>query len=101
MMARCILHEHVYEQNPLFQSAIDTMLTSATTWKYKQINTPPTTHPNQFQLFHDSSRQQYGYVHYSIELTAFPAEHTLFNNCNFNLVHRYPLSANLTLSIAV
>jgi hypothetical protein len=22
--------------------------------------TPPTTHSNQFQLFHDSSRQQYG-----------------------------------------
>jgi hypothetical protein len=22
------------------------MLTSATTWKHKQINTPPTTHPN-------------------------------------------------------
>ena len=28
--------------------------------KHKQINTPPTTHSNQFQLFHDSSRQQYG-----------------------------------------
>jgi hypothetical protein len=23
------------------------------------INTPPTTHSNQFQLFHDSSRQQH------------------------------------------
>jgi len=36
------------------------------TWKQKQINTPPTTHSNQFQLFHDSSRQQYGYVHHSL-----------------------------------
>jgi hypothetical protein len=45
--------------------AIDTMLTSATTWKQKPINMPPTTHSNQFQLFHDSSRQQYGYVHHS------------------------------------
>ena len=24
------------------------------------VTTPPTTHSNQFQLFHDSSRQQYG-----------------------------------------
>jgi len=47
------------EQNPLFQLAIYTMLTSATTLKQKQINTPPTTHSNQFQLFHDRSRQQY------------------------------------------
>jgi hypothetical protein len=44
------------EQNPLFQLTIDTMLTSAITWKHKQFNTPPTTHPNQFQLFHNSSR---------------------------------------------
>ena len=28
--------------------------------KQKQINMPPTTRSNQFQLFHDSSRQQYG-----------------------------------------
>jgi hypothetical protein len=42
---------------------------------------------------HDSSRQQYGYVqHYSIELIAFSAEYTLFNNCNFNLVYWYSLS---------
>jgi uncharacterized short protein YbdD (DUF466 family) len=34
--------------------------------KTKHINTPPTTHSNQFQLFHDSSRQQYGYVHHSL-----------------------------------
>jgi len=54
------------EQNPLFQLTIDTMLTSATTRKQKQINMPPTAHSNQFQLFHDSSRQQYGYVHHSL-----------------------------------
>jgi len=53
------------EQTPLFQLAINTMLTSATTRKQKQINTLPTTHSHQFQLFHDSSRQQYGYVHHS------------------------------------
>jgi hypothetical protein len=79
------------EQNPLFQLAIDTMLTSGTTGKQKQINTPPTTHTNQFQLFHDSSRQQYGtyIIHYSVELIAFSAECTLFNNnCNFNIIYR-------------
>ena len=77
------------EQNPLFQLAIDIVLTSATTWKQKQINTPPITHSNQFQLFHDSNRQQYGMyiIHYSIELIAFSAECTFFNNCNFNLVY--------------
>src|SRR5215475_6319042 len=66
-------------------------------------NTPPTTHSNQFQLYHDSSRQQYGtyIIHYSVELTAFSAEYTLFNICNFNLVYRYSLSVNLTLSITV
>jgi hypothetical protein len=32
-------------------------LTSATTWKQKQINAP-LTHSNQFQLFHDSNKQQ-------------------------------------------
>jgi len=38
-------------------------------------------------------RSMYGYVHhYSIELIAFSAEYTLFNNCNLNLVCRYPLS---------
>ena len=40
-------------------------------------------------------------IHYSIELIAFLAEYTLFNNCNFNLVYRYSLSVNLTLSITV
>ena len=33
------------ERNPLFQLTIDTMLTSATTLKQKQINMPP-THSN-------------------------------------------------------
>jgi hypothetical protein len=59
----------------LFQLAIDTMLTSATAWKQKQINTPP-THSNQFQLFHDSNRQQY-IIHYSIEHIASSPEYTL------------------------
>jgi hypothetical protein len=40
-------------------------------------------------------------IHYSIERTAFSAEYTLFNNCNFNLVYLYSLSVNLTLSITV
>jgi hypothetical protein len=40
-------------------------------------------------------------IHYSIELTAFSAEYTLFNSCNFNPVYRYSLSVNLTLSITV
>ena len=31
-------------------------------------------------------------IHNSIELIAFSAEYTLFNNCNFNLVYRYSLS---------
>jgi hypothetical protein len=31
-------------------------------------------------------------IHYSIELIAFSAEYTLFNNCNFNLIYRYSLS---------
>ena len=64
------------EQNPLFQLAIDTMLTS-TTWKQKQINRPP-THSNQFQLFHDSNNNTGMYIiHYSIEHIAFSAEYTL------------------------
>jgi len=59
-----------------------------------KFNTPPTTNSHQFQLFHDSSRQQYGtyIIHYSIELIAFSTEYTLFNNHNFNLVYRYFLS---------
>jgi len=39
-------------------------------------------------------------IHYSIELTAFSAKYTLFNR-NFNIVYRYYLSVNLTLSITV
>ena len=37
------------------------------------------THSNQFQLFHDSNRQQYGMyiIHYSTEHIAFSAEYTL------------------------
>ena len=40
-------------------------------------------------------------IHYSIELIAFSAEYTLFNNCNFNLVYRHSLSVNLSLSVTV
>jgi len=40
-------------------------------------------------------------IHNSIERIAFSAECTLFNNCNFNVVYRYSLSVNLTLSITV
>ena len=70
-----IMEQGTGEQNPLFQLAIDTMLTSATTWEQKQTNTPP-TRSNQFQLFHDSNRQQYGMyiIHYSAEHIAFSAE---------------------------
>ena len=48
----------------------------------------------------DNSTGTYS-IHYSIELIAFSGEYTLFNNCNFNLVYRYALSVNLTLSITV
>jgi len=34
-------------------------------------------------------------IHYSIELIAFSAEYTLFNNCNFNLVYRHSLSVKV------
>jgi len=46
--------------------------------KQKQINTSP-THSNQFQLFHNSNRQQYGtyIILYSMEHIAFSAEYTL------------------------
>ena len=40
-------------------------------------------------------------IHYSIEHIAFPAEYTLLNNCNFNLVYRYSISVNLTLCFTV
>jgi len=47
-----------------------------TKWKQKQINTLHTAHSDQFQLFHNSSRQQYGMyiIHYSAEHIAFSAE---------------------------
>jgi hypothetical protein len=54
----------------------------------------------QLELTEDKSTGTY-IIHYSVELLAFSAEYTLFNNCNFNLVYRYSLSVNLTLSIAV
>jgi hypothetical protein len=85
------------EQNLLFQLAIETMLTSATTWKQKQINTPP-THSNQFQLFHDSNRQQYGYVHHSLFYGTYYIFHRICiinNNCNFNLIYRYILTVKI------
>jgi hypothetical protein len=48
---------------------------------HMKTKTPPTTHTHQFQLLHDSSRQQYGYVHhYSIELIA------LF--CRIYIIHQ-------------
>ena len=52
----------------------------------------------------EDSRQQYVMyiIHYSIEHIAFSAEYTFFNNnCNFDLIYRYSLSVNLTLSITV
>jgi hypothetical protein len=82
---------------------IDTILTPATTWKHKQINTPPTTHSNQFHLSMiaaDNSTGTY-IIHYSVEIIAFSTEYTLFNNCNFNLVYQYYLSLNWTLYITV
>jgi len=51
------------------------LLSAAIVEELEQINTPPTTYSNQFQLFHDSNRQQYGMyiIHYSIERIAFSA----------------------------
>jgi hypothetical protein len=63
---------------------------SATVWKQKQTNTPPTTHSNQFRLFHDSSRQQYRYVHHSLFYTTHRISRRINvtnNNCNFNLLN--------------
>ena len=37
-------------------------------------------------------------IHYSIELIAFSAEYTLFNNCNFNLVNRYSFYYSVTVT---
>jgi hypothetical protein len=66
----------------LIQLPIDTMLKSATTWKRREINTPLTTHSNQFQLFHDSSRQQYRYVqpHENREINTPPTTHQISSN---------------------
>jgi len=91
------------EQNPLFHLAIDTMLTSATTWKQNRS----TRHQQDTQISSNSSKiaadNSTGtyIIHYSIELLAFSAEYTLFNIYNFNPVYRYSLSVNLTLSITV
>jgi hypothetical protein len=72
--------------------------------KTKTDHTPPTTHSNQFQLFHDSSRQQYRYVHYSLFYRTYCIFRRIYifnNNCNFNLIYRYSLSVNWILSITV
>jgi hypothetical protein len=58
----------------------------------------------QFQLIHDSSRQQYGYIHYLLFYTIYCIFRKIYlikNNCNFNQIYRYSLSVNLTLSITV
>jgi len=68
--------------------------------KTKTDHTPPKTHSNQFQLFHDSSRQQYGYVYHSLfhrTYCIFRRIYIIYNNCNFNLVYRYSLLVNVTL----
>jgi hypothetical protein len=86
------------EQTTLFQLAIDAMLTSATTWKQKQINTPPTTQSNQFQPLHDSNRQQYGYVHHALFYSTYCIFRRIYiidNNCNFNLIYRYSLTVKI------
>ena len=51
---------HLQEQKTTASTASGNHYTVllSTARKQKQINTPPTTHSNQFQLFHDSSRQQ-------------------------------------------
>ena len=91
------------EQNPLYQLAIDSMLTSATTRKQNR-STRHLQHPqissNSSTIAADNSTGTY-IIHYSIELIAFCAKYTLINNCNFNLVYRYSLSVNLTWSITV
>jgi hypothetical protein len=51
--------------------------------KTKQINTPPQISSNSSTIAADNSTGMY-IIHYSIELTAFSAEYTLFNNCTFN-----------------
>jgi len=55
-------------------------------------------------LFYLTDRQQYGYVHnllfYRI-YCIFRRIYIINNNCNFNLVYRYSLTVNLTLSFTV
>jgi len=84
-------------------SDLSVLLMSATTWKQNRS----TGHLQQTQISSnsstiaaDNSMGKY-IIHYSIELIIFSTEYILFNNCNFNLVYRYSLSANLTLSITV
>jgi len=45
----------LYIQHQVYVRQVLWLLRSHRTWR-----TPPTAHANQFQLFHDSSRQQYG-----------------------------------------
>jgi len=55
----------------------------------------------QIITMHGPINVEYKYnVHGSVH-RAFSAEYTLFNNCNFNLVYRYSLSVNLTVSITM
>jgi hypothetical protein len=59
-----------------------------------QINSPP-THSDQFQLFQDSNRQQYRYVHHSLfyrTYCIFRRIYIINKNCNFNLIYRYSLT---------
>jgi hypothetical protein len=55
--------------------------------KIKQINTPPIIQisSDSSTIATDNNTGMY-IIHYSVELIAFSAEYTLFNNCNFNLL---------------
>ena len=53
-----------------------------------------------YTIASDNSRGTY-IIHHSTEHIAFSTEYILFANCNFNLIYRYSLSVNLTLSITV
>jgi acetoin utilization deacetylase AcuC-like enzyme len=66
------------------------MLTSATTWKHKQINTPLTTHPNQFQLFHDS-------IHSFLYFPFYPFTGTTYG-CGNSHKMLYNVSVKLQMS---
>ena len=82
------------EQSPFISVSHRHHAYVSNTGKLKQINTPPTTHlisSNFSTIATDNSTGTY-IIHYSIELIAFSAEYTLFNNYNFNLVYRYSLS---------